>query len=65
MIMIVCFYWHVENTFLKDSSLSSKVQQITKKVKVTIFGRAAFSYSAVQLPFDILTSPGHWASLGN
>ena len=29
------------------------------------FGRTAFSYSAIQPPFDILTSPGHWATLGN
>ena len=28
------------------------------KVKVTSFGRAAFSYSAIQQPFHILTSPG-------
>ena len=28
-------------------------------------GRATFSYSVVQLPFDILTSPGHCAILGN
>ena len=32
--------------------------------EVTSFGRAAFSYSAIQPPFDILTSPGHWATLG-
>ena len=35
------------------------------KVKVTSFGKDAFSYSTVQPSFDILTSPGHWATLGN
>ena len=35
------------------------------KVNVTSFSRVAFSSSAVQPPFDILTSPGHWATLGN
>ena len=34
-------------------------------LKNTSFGKAAFSYSAVQPTFDILTSPGHWAILGN
>ena len=35
------------------------------KVNVTSFGRVAFSYSAIQPPFDIFTSPGHWATVGN
>ena len=35
------------------------------KLKYPFFGRAAFSYLAVQSFFDILTSPGHWATLGN
>ena len=38
---------------------------LKKKLKLPVFGRAAFSYSAVQPPFDILTSPSHWATLGN
>ena len=32
---------------------------------VTSFGRAAFSYEAVQPPFDILTSPGFGSPCGN
>ena len=35
------------------------------KVKITSFGRATFSHSAVQPPFDILTFLSHWATLGN
>ena len=30
-----------------------ELMNIDKKVKVASFGRAAFSYLAIQLPFDI------------
>ena len=44
---------------------SSMAPELQYKIKVTSFGRAAFSCSAILAPFDILTSPGHWATLGN
>ena len=53
--------------FMRDNGKCniSQVPLHLLKVKVTSFGRAAFSYLGVQPPFDILTSPGHWATLGN
>ena len=60
-------YGH-EITFKETRSLANFWPYLKKTliddVKVTSFGRAAFSYSAVQQPFNILT-PGHWATLGN
>ena len=48
---------------LKIDALSSSS---FKKLKLPVFGRAAFNYSVVQPPFDIfVTSTGHWATLGN
>ena len=54
-VLVVHVFMRIQSLIFYHITFSGKRKQesTTHKVKVTSFGRAAFSYSAIQQPFDI------------